>query len=251
MITINSLTKTYSQQVEALRGVDLEVDQGEFVVILGRSGAGKSTLIRCINRLVKPDCGEIVFNNSSMTKSGSKQLIQARKKIGMIFQQFNLVERLTVMENVLTGRLGHCSTLSSILGIYSDKDGQLAQKALERVGLTGYADHLARDLSGGQQQRVAIARALVQEPQVILGDEPVASLDPVAARSVLSLLKDINERDKITVILNMHAVELGLEYAKRVIGLKDGQVVCDGPASSIDTKVLEEIYGQEYGLRSI
>lgn len=242
MISIEALEKTYNKDIAALKGVDLEISEGEFVVILGPSGAGKSTLIRCINGLVKPEKGSVIFDGISVTKANKKQLIQVRKRIGIIFQQFNLINRMTVLKNVLVGRLGHSNTIASLLGAFTHSDHKLAEKALDRVGLLQQKHKGARELSGGQQQRVAIARALVQAPKLILGDEPVASLDPVTARSIVELLKDINQRDGITILLNMHTIDLALEYADRVIGLKDGRIVYDGSSATVTKEILEDIY---------
>ena len=242
MIKIMELKKNYGANIRALKGVNLEIKQGEFVAILGPSGAGKSTLVRCINGLVKPDGGEIHFNNRLIDIDNKNQLKNIRKNIAMIFQQFNLVERRDALTNVLMGRLGQMSTLPSLLGLFSDADYQIATDCLKRVGLEGHKDYLARNLSGGQQQRVAIARALVQNPLILLGDEPVASLDPITAKSILTLIKEINRRDNITILLNMHSVDLSLEFADRIIGLKDGKVVFDGLPNSITPEILEDIY---------
>lgn len=242
MLKIENLTKTYDTDIEALKGVSLDIAEGEFIAILGRSGAGKSSLIRCINGLVKPDRGTIEFNGLQVTSANKQQLIEVRRNIGVIFQQFNLVKRMSVLGNVLSGRLGQTVTIKSILRLFSEKDHSLANKALERVGLIQYSNHEARALSGGQQQRVAIARALVQEPRLILGDEPVASLDPTTARSIIALLKDINVNERITILLNMHTVDLALEFADRVVGLKAGKIVYDGPARGVSREVLEDIY---------
>lgn len=242
MIKIDHLTKNFGPTLRALDGVSLEIAQGEFVAILGPSGAGKSTLIRCINGLVRPDTGSILIDSRLLDHSNQKELKNIRKSIAMIFQQFNLIERRDALSNVMMGRLGHMNTLSSLLGLFPDDDYQMALESLKRVGLETHQKHLARNLSGGQQQRVAIARALVQQPKLLLGDEPVGSLDPITAKSILTLLKEINTRDNITVVLNMHSVELSLEFADRIIGFKDGRVVYDGPTKSISPEILEDIY---------
>jgi phosphonate transport system ATP-binding protein len=242
VIKICSITKNFGPKLRALDNVSLEINQGEFVAVLGPSGAGKSTLVRCINGLVKCDSGKIYFNDNLVDQGSSKRLKDIRKSIAMIFQQFNLIERRDALNNVLMGRLGHVGTLQSLLGLFSDKDFEMALEGLKRVGLESHKRHLARNLSGGQQQRVAIARALVQNPKVLLGDEPVASLDPMTAKSILSLIKEINKKDNITVVLNMHSVDLSLEFADRIIGLREGRIVYDGPAKTITPEVLEEIY---------
>lgn len=243
MLEIRNLSKTYNGDIKALQGIDLQIPQGQFVAILGRSGAGKSTLIRSINGLVKPDSGEVQFQNIRVNQASKKELLELRKNIGMIFQQFNLIDRLDVLTNVLTGRLGQRRYLLTLLGCFDDRDYLLAREALIRVGLINYENHLARNLSGGQQQRVAIARALVQQPQLILGDEPVASLDPITAKEILQLLRDISVQEGITVVLNMHAVDLALDFAQRVIGIKEGRVVYDGAVEGVTAQVLGEIYG--------
>jgi len=242
MIRINNLKKSYSSELQALNGVSFDIRKGEFIAILGPSGAGKSTLVRCINGLVKADEGEIYFNNERLEFDNPAMLKRARKSIATIFQQFNLIERRDALTNVLMGRLGQMATLPSIFGLFSDSDYQLAISCLRRVGLESHQNSMARSLSGGQQQRVAIARALVQSPLLLLGDEPVASLDPVTAKSILALIKEINKRDNITILLNMHSVELSIEFADRIIGLKDGRIVFDGAAKEITPEILEEIY---------
>lgn len=242
MIRIIDLKKSYTSGSQALKGVSLDIKQGELVAILGPSGAGKSTLVRCINGLVKFDDGEIYFNNELLDPDNKGRLKKVRRNIAMIFQQFNLIERLDALTNVLMGRLGHMATLPSLFGFFSDSDHQIAIDCLRRVGLEAYKESLARSLSGGQQQRVAIARALVQNPLLLLGDEPVASLDPVTAKAILALIKEINKRDNITILLNMHSVGLSLEFADRIIGLKDGRIVFDGLPKDITPEVLEDIY---------
>jgi phosphonate transport system ATP-binding protein len=217
------------------------VDRGEFVVILGPSGAGKSTLMRCINRLVVPTTGEVVFRGESLG-DGRRDLRAARRHIGMIFQQFNLVKRLSVLTNVLAGRTGYKSTLSVLCHHFTRGERALAMESLARVDLADKAHQRADTLSGGEQQRVAIARALVQEPQLILADEPVASLDPKIARNVLGYLKRINQEVGITVLCNLHQVEYAREFGDRVVGLSRGRIVMDGRVTDLTPAVLAEIY---------
>ena len=244
MLKLEKVSKIYKDGIKALSEVNLEVKEGEFVVILGPSGAGKSTLLRCINKLVEPTTGKIFLNGEEITSLNGKRLCKIRQKIGMIFQQFNLVNRLSVLQNVLCGRLGYVSTLRSLFYSFSKEDIQLALECLDRVGLKSYATKRADTLSGGQQQRVAIARVLAQRPKVILADEPVASLDPRTAKVIMDLLKKINREEKITVIVNLHVVELAKEYADRIIGLTKGKVVFDGIPSLLD-KHFKTIYYEE------
>ena len=244
MLKLKEVSKIYGDGIKALDGVDVEIKEGEFVVILGPSGAGKSTLLRCINRLIEPTYGRIYLNGEEITSLCGRKLHKMRQKIGMIFQQFNLVKRLSVLQNVLSGRLGDVSTLRSLFYSFPKKDVQLALECLDRVGLKSYAAKRADTLSGGQQQRVAIARALAQRPKVILADEPMASLDPRTAKVIMDLLKKINREEKIIVIVNLHVVELAKEYADRIIGLTKGKVVFDGIPSLLD-KHFKTIYYEE------
>ncbi len=244
MLKLKEVSKIYGDGIKALDGVDVEIKEGEFVVILGPSGAGKSTLLRCINRLIEPTHGRIYLNGEEITSLCGRKLHKMRQKIGMIFQQFNLVKRLSVLQNVLSGRLGDVSSLRSLFYSFPKKDVQLALECLDRVGLKSYAAKRADTLSGGQQQRVAIARALAQRPKVILADEPMASLDPRTAKVIMDLLKKINQEEKIIVIVNLHVVELAKEYADRIIGLTKGKVVFDGIPSLLD-KHFKTIYYEE------
>jgi len=244
VIKISGLNKDFPGGVRALRGVSLEVRAGEFLLMLGSSGAGKSTLLRCINGLVAPTSGRVELNGVPVG-AGVKNisLREQRKSVGMIFQQFNLVRRLRVLDNVLCGRLYYNPLLSSCFNIFPQRDVQFALSCLERVGLREKAYQRADTLSGGQQQRVGIARALVQQPQVILADEPVASLDPKSARTVMDILREINQQDGITVIASLHDVDLALEYARRVVGVREGAVVVDKAAVKLTPKDIENIYG--------
>ena len=244
MLKLKEVSKIYGDGIKALDEVDVEIKEGEFVVILGPSGAGKSTLLRCINRLIEPTHGRIYLNGEEITSLCGRKLHKMRQKIGMIFQHFNLVKRLSVLQNVLSGRLGDVSTLRSLFYSFSKEDIQLALECLDRVGLKSYAAKRADTLSGGQQQRVAIARALAQRPKVILADEPMASLDPCTAKVIMDLLKKINRKEKIIVIVNLHVVELAKEYANRIIGLTKGKVVFDGDPSLLD-KHFKTIYYEE------
>ena len=244
MLKLKEVSKIYGDGIKALDEVDVEIKEGEFVVILGPSGAGKSTFLRCINRLIEPTKGKIFLNGEEITSLYGKKLHKMRQKIGMIFQHFNLVKRLSVLQNVLSGRLGDVSTVRSLFYSFSNEDIQLALECLDRVNLKGYASKRADTLSGGQQQRVAIARALAQRPKVILADEPMASLDPRTAKVIMDLLKKINREEKIIVIVNLHVVELAKEYADRIIGITKGKVVFDGDPSLLD-KHFKTIYYEE------
>lgn len=245
MLRIENLTKVYPNGTEALTDVSFEVADGEFLVVIGLSGSGKSTLLRCINRLVEPTSGRIIFNDVDVTAAKGAEIRRIRRQIGMIFQQFNLVKRSSVMTNVLTGRLGYVSTLSSLLGIFSAEDHARAAASLEQVGLSEKAHVRANSLSGGQQQRVGIARALMQEPKVVLADEPVASLDPVLAHTILKYLEQLNKERGITVLCSLHFLDLVHRYATRVIALKDGKLVFEGTPDQIDDAQFKTIYGQE------
>lgn len=240
MIRIRGLAKHYGE-LPALRGVNLDVAAGELCVVLGPSGAGKSTLLRCINRLVEPDAGEVRINDRPPPDSADA-LRELRAGVGMIFQQHNLVPRLSVLKNVLTGRLARLPVLSSIAQIFPREDVAIAMAALNRVGLAERAEDRADRLSGGQQQRVGIARALAQQPQVLLADEPVASLDPMTARVVLEDLRSAAHELQIAVLCNLHQVELAREFADRVVGITAGQVVFDGPPAALDEAALQRIY---------
>ena len=240
-IIIKDIGKRYANGFEALKGVSAEIAAGSFTVILGPSGAGKSTLLRTINGLETPTAGSIQIGEQVVTQNNLREV---RSQVGMVFQHFNLVDRLSVMTNVLTGRLSHRSWLGSLLYLFRRTDLDLAHDALIRVGLTEKAWNRADKLSGGQQQRVGIARALAQQPRVILAYEPVASLDPVASEEIMGLLREICTRDGITVVVNLHQVELAKRFADRIIGLNDGLVVYDGPASGLDRVTLSRIYSR-------
>ncbi len=248
MLRVENLTKIYDDGTEALRNVSFEVDDGEFLVIIGLSGSGKSTLLRCINRLVEPTSGKIVWDRVDITAADSAELRRIRRQIGMIFQHFNLVKRSSVLKNVLSGRLGYTNPWLSILNKFSKRDMELAFEALRQVGIEEKAEKRADELSGGQQQRVGIARAIVQDPKIILADEPVASLDPVLAHSILGHLEKLNKDRGITVICSLHYLDLVQRYATRVIGLRDGRIVYRGTSDDIrnmSDREFKEIYGEE------
>ncbi len=245
MIQFSKVTKTYPNGVFALRGVDLQIEQGEFVAIIGLSGAGKSTLLRTINQMIKVSTGELIVNDINVTTLKGKKLRRFRRNIGMVFQSFNLIKRTTVIKNVLAARVADMPFYKSLLGIYSKQDRIIALEALDQVGILEKAYTRADQLSGGQQQRVALARCVAQQPQIILADEPVASLDPVTSHQVMSDFVKINKELNITVIANMHHVDIALKYANRVIGIKEGLIVFDGPSTKITNDRLTEIYGRE------
>jgi phosphonate transport system ATP-binding protein len=241
LLTINNLSKSYDGKVWALKDVSLSVSEGDFLILLGLSGSGKSTLLRCINRLVEPTSGEINFDGTDVLRTSNAGLRHLRSRIGMVFQQFNLVKNLSVLTNVLTGRLGYHSSLSE----FNLKDREMAFDCLERVGLTTFAYQKVKNLSGGQQQRVAIARALMQQPKLILADEPVASLDPATADSIMQYLGELNSKDGITVICSLHFLSLARKYGTHVLALKDGEAAYRGKPLDIDEKRFKDIYGQE------
>lgn len=248
MLEVQHLTKEYPDGTVALRDVSFSVQEGEFLVVIGLSGAGKSTLLRCINRLIEPTEGKILWKGRDVTKADTKTLRKIRRDFGMVFQQFNLVPRLTVQMNVLTGRLGYVSPGMSLFYRFNEEDYRMAEEALQKVGLVELAYKRARELSGGQQQRVGIARALMQQPKVILADEPVASLDPVLAHSILGYLERLNKEEGITVICSLHYLDLVQRYASRVIGLRGGQLVYEGSREDIRGMTdaqFKEVYGEE------
>ena len=244
MLRIENLVKEYPGGIRALEDVSIEVRDGEFVVLIGLSGSGKSTLLRCINRLVEPTSGRILLDELDITAARASDLRKVRRNIGMIFQQFNLVKRSSVLTNVLTGRLGYVSQWQGLLAHFGEEDYRRALVNLERVGLRDRAHQRADRLSGGQQQRVAIARALMQEPKIMLADEPVASLDPATSHSVLKYLQQIN-REGMTVICSLHFLSLARTYGTRVIALKAGRLMFDGKPSEIDAERFRSIYGDE------
>lgn len=248
MLEVRHLTKIYDDGTEAVKDVSFTVQEGEFLVVIGLSGSGKSTLLRCINRLIEPTEGEIIWNGVELTQLKGEDLRKVRRKIGMIFQHFNLVRRSSVMTNVLSGRLGYTSSWKSLLGRFSAQDKQKAVAAIKRLELDEQAYKRASELSGGQQQRVGVARALMQEPDMILADEPVASLDPVLAHSIMQYLEMLNQEDKMTIICSLHYLDLVQRYASRVIGLREGELVYQGGRKEIRAMTDEEfkdIYGED------
>ena len=251
MLRVENLTKVFPDGTVALKNVSFDVRDGEFLTVIGLSGSGKSTLLRCINRLIDPTEGRVLWNNIDITAANGKELRHIRRQIGMIFQQFNLVKRSSVLTNVLSGRLGYAHPWLSLLHQFSGDDRKRARAALERVGISDKIDNRADQLSGGQQQRVAIARALMQEPSLMLADEPVASLDPVLAHSILQYLELLNRQDGITVICSLHFLDLVHRYASRVIGLKGGELVFDGIPKELTRQRFKEVYGEEAEMVSV
>ncbi len=248
MLEVKNLTKVYDDGTVALRDVSFSVEDGEFLIIIGLSGSGKSTLLRCINRLVEPTAGRIVWNDVDITVADPTELRRVRRQIGMVFQQFNLVKRSKVITNVIAGRLGYVDRWRSLLRRFPKEDMTMAINALKRLGIEDQAHKRADELSGGQQQRVGIARALMQEPEMILADEPVASLDPVLAHSILQHLEDLNQVENITILCALHYLDLVQRYATRVIGLRAGEIVYRGTREEIRAMTDEEfkeIYGKE------
>jgi phosphonate transport system ATP-binding protein len=244
MLKVEHLTKVYDDGTVGIEDVSFEVDATQFLAVIGLSGSGKSTLLRCINRLIEPTEGRILWNGEDITAAGQEDLRRIRRRIGMVFQHFNLVNRSKVVTNVLAGRLGYTNPALSLLNHFGDDDLKKAQAALERVGLEEKINNLAADLSGGQQQRVGIARALVQNPEMLLADEPVASLDPVLAHSIMQHLESINE-DGVMVLCSLHFLDLVQQYSDRAIALYDGKLVFDGSPSEIDDARFKDIYGKE------
>jgi phosphonate transport system ATP-binding protein len=245
MLEVNNLTKIYPGDVLALDNVSFKVEPGEFLAVIGLSGSGKSTLLRCINRLVEPTAGEIVWNGVDITKASQDEMLRIRRKMGMVFQHFNLVSRSKVITNVLAGRLGYVNPLMSVFNRFPKEDIDLAMHEMERVGITDQAYKRADELSGGQQQRVGIARAMVQEPEMILADEPVASLDPVLAHTIMQYLEKINEEEGVMILCSLHFLDLVHRYADRAIALNEGLLMFDGPPGEIDDEKFKDIYGKE------
>ncbi len=245
MLKIEHLTKIYDNGVMALNDVSFEVPDGQFVVIIGLSGSGKSTLLRCINRLIDPTAGRILWNDIDITAATDEELRLIRRRIGMIFQQFNLVKRSSVLTNVLSGRLGYTNPLWSLINYFPRSEREKALEKLERVGIREKAHNRADELSGGQQQRVGIARALMQEPELMLADEPVASLDPATSHSVMKYLELLNKEDGLTVLCSLHFLSLARTYADRIIALKEGRLMFDGLPEDIDDERFKAIYGED------
>ena len=245
MLRVEHLTKVYPNGTVALTDVSFQVEDGEFLAVIGLSGSGKSTLLRCINRLIEPTSGKVIWNGIDVTAASTSELRNIRRQIGMVFQQFNLVKRSSVLTNVLSGRLGYVNPYQSLFNYFSASDQQRAMDNLDQLGMADKAHVRADSLSGGQQQRVGIARALMQEPKLILADEPVASLDPVLAHSILKYLEIMNKELRITVLCSLHFLDLVHRYATHAIALKDGRLVFQGLPKEIDDAQFKAIYGQE------
>ena len=242
MLEIEKLSKTYENGTIALREVSISIEKGEFVVILGKSGSGKSTLMRCINRLVEPSSGKVFLDGEEITIAPPNRLRELRKKIGMIFQQYNLIPRYSVQSNALMGRLSSTSSIASIFNSFPAEDVARSGQVLDRLGLSEKHFHRSEDLSGGQQQRVGLARALMQEPELILADEPVSSLDPASSKQIMELLAEFNEKDGVTILCNLHLPELAREYGSRIIAVSEGRIVYDGPGENLGEDELSSLY---------
>ena len=245
ILDVRDLRVSYGAGAEILKGISFTVRADEFVAIIGPSGAGKSTLIRCVNRLVEPTHGQVIFNGRDMLALDGRQLRHERRHIGMIFQQFNLIERLSVLDNVLTGRLGTTSTWRSLFRLFHRDDVHRAVQLLDRVGLLEHMDKRADQLSGGQRQRVGIARALIQNPHLLLVDEPTSSLDPKISREVMTLIREVAAEFAIPVLCNIHDVALALDFGTRVIGLQGGRIMVDSPVAEVSPTILNRVYGME------
>jgi phosphonate transport system ATP-binding protein len=245
MLSVRRLTKVYEGGVVALSEVSFDVPRGQFLAVIGLSGSGKSTLLRCINRLVEPTSGQVLWGDLDITAAPQEDLRRIRRRIGMVFQHFNLVHRSSVLTNVLAGRLGYVNPAWSLVNRFPAADVEKAMRQLERVGIPDKARQRADELSGGQQQRVGVARALMQDPEIILADEPVASLDPVLAHSLMQHLEKINKEDGVTVLCSLHFLDLVHRYADRAIALNEGRLVFDGLPKEIDDRRFKEIYGKE------
>lgn len=245
MLQIRNLTKIYEGGVKALDTVSFEVPKGQFLAVIGLSGSGKSTLLRCINRLIEPTAGQIIWDGEDITAATPEEMRRIRRKIGMVFQHFNLVHRSRVITNVLAGRLGYVSPAWSLFNRFPKEDVEKAFQQLQRVGIADKFNHRADELSGGQQQRVGIARALMQDPHMILADEPVASLDPVLAHSIMKHLEEINKKDGVTVLCSLHFLDLVHRYADRVVALNEGRLVFEGLPKEIDDQKFKDIYGRD------
>lgn len=242
MLKLENVSVIYNKELLAIDGINLEVEQGEFIGVIGSSGGGKSTLLKAINLLVKPSKGKVYLGDREITNLSKKELRLIRREIGFVFQDYNLIDRSTVIENVLIGRLGYKSSFKSIFGIFSEDDYKRAQKALGHVGLEDKMFQRADNLSGGQKQRVAIAKTLCQRPKIILADEPVASLDVATSQNVMEYFKKVNEKKNMTIIINLHDVNLAKKYCDRIIALKTGKLIFDGKAGEIDHELLTRIY---------
>lgn len=247
LLEVKNVSKHFGNGTKALSNIDFTVKEGEFVSIIGPSGAGKSTLLRCINRMIDASSGEIIFDNDHVYKVNKRELKKVRRKIGMVFQHYNLVNRLSVIENTLHGRLGYKSTLAGILGLYSEEEKLQAAKLLQILGLEDLIYKRSDQLSGGQKQRVGIVRALIQNPKLLLCDEPIASLDPNSSKVIMDHLRDICTSMGITVVVNLHQVDVALKYSDRIIGVNSGKVVFNGTTQNITSNDIHQIYGSDEG----
>jgi len=245
LLSVKNISKEYNNGITALKNVSFDVEKGEFISIIGPSGSGKSTLLRSINKMIDISKGSILFENRNIEKLKKKEIELVRREIGMIFQNYNLVERLTVIENVLHGRLGYKSVFSGILGIYSEEEKKEAFNFLEKVNMTKYAYQKCNELSGGQKQRVGIARAIMQKPKLLLCDEPIASLDPKTAENIMDYLKKIVTELKITCIVNLHQVDIAKKYSNRIIALNKGEKIFDDKPKYLTNDTIEFIYKDE------
>ena len=242
VLKFDNVTKYYSNGIHALKNASFEVEEGEFISIIGPSGSGKSTILRSINKLISITDGEITLDGVSVNKQKGKSLRHLRRNIGMIFQNYNLVYSLSVFQNVLHGCLGYMDGKKGIFGIYSEADKKRALELLEELGISQYAYNKASDLSGGQKQRVGIARAIMQQPKVLLCDEPIASLDPSSAKTIMDLLKGMSQKRNIACIVNLHQLDVALKYSTRIIGLSKGEIVFDGTPDELTDEAIERIY---------
>ena len=243
ILKFENVSKHYPNGVHALKGVSFAVCEGEFVSVIGPSGSGKSTLLRAINRLIPISSGTVWLDGQAVSAQRGRSLRQLRRKVGMIFQNYNLVYSLSVLQNVLHGRLGYMGGVKGVFGLYSEADKQEGLDLLEELGLADFAYNRASDLSGGQKQRVGIARAVMQGPKLLLCDEPIASLDPSSAKTIMDLLRDMARRRGIACIVNLHQLDVALKYSTRIIGLSKGEIVFDGPPERLDEATIERIYG--------
>lgn len=242
MLKITDLVKRYGDGEPVLKNLSLEIEGQSVVSIIGSSGAGKSTLLRCINRLVEPTSGSIVLNGVELTNLHGRKLREARRRIGMVFQGFNLVDRLTVMENVQSGRLGYISTWAAVMRRYPKEDIRRAYELMERVGIAHYADKRADELSGGERQRVGVVRALMQQPEILLADEPTASLDPKTSEQIMGLLRDLASELRLPVLINIHNVAEAKEYTDRIVGMRYGRIIFDDLPAKLDAEAMDMIY---------
>lgn len=243
ILTFKNVVKHYPNGVHALQGVSFSVTPGEFISVIGPSGSGKSTLLRAVNRLITISSGQVIVDGADISAQSGRALRATRCKVGMIFQNYNLVYRLSVLQNVLHGRLGHMQGVKGILGLYTEEEKRQAISLLQELGLGAFCYNRASDLSGGQKQRVGIARAIMQDPKLLLCDEPIASLDPSSAKVIMDILRDMAVKRNLACIVNLHQVDVALKYSTRIIGLSKGRIIFDGPPEKLTTEIIERIYG--------